>query len=85
MRIAIDQAKIAQSCGDVPVGAVIVDPAGLVIAYGFNLREAEHDPTGHAEIVALRAAGRVMGGWRLPGCTMVVTLEPCPMCAGAIV
>ena len=69
---------------DVPVGAVILDPAGAVVARGHNLREATGDPTAHAEIVAMRAAARAVGGWRLDGHTLVVTLEPCTMCAGAI-
>ncbi|CAB4544834.1 unannotated protein [freshwater metagenome] len=70
--------------GDVPVGAVILDPDGVVIATGVNKRELEHDPTAHAEIVAIRAAGAVLDNWRLDGCTLIVTLEPCAMCAGAI-
>ena len=69
---------------DVPVGAVILDPAGAVVARAHNLREATGDPTAHAEIVAMRAAARAVGGWRLDGHTLVVTLEPCTMCAGAI-
>ncbi len=69
---------------DVPVGAVILDPSGAVIARGRNRREADGDPTAHAEIVAIRAAARATGQWRLDGHTMVVTLEPCTMCAGAI-
>lgn len=70
---------------DVPVGAVVVDAAGVVIGRGRNTREAEGDPTGHAEIVAIREAATARGEWRLEGCTLVVTLEPCTMCAGAIV
>jgi len=69
---------------DVPVGAVILDPAGAVVARAHNRREADGDPTAHAEIVAMRAAARVAGNWRLEGHTLVVTLEPCTMCAGAI-
>jgi tRNA(adenine34) deaminase len=69
---------------DVPVGAIILDPGGAVLARAHNRREADGDPTAHAEIVALRAAARVVGGWRLDGHTLVVTLEPCTMCAGAI-
>jgi tRNA(adenine34) deaminase len=69
---------------DVPVGAVILDPAGAVLARAHNEREAGADPTAHAEIVALRAAARAAGAWRLHGCTLVVTLEPCTMCAGAV-
>ena len=69
---------------DVPVGAVVLDPAGAVIAQAHNLREAGHDPTAHAEIVAMRAAAQALGNWRLDGHTLVVTLEPCTMCAGAV-
>jgi tRNA(adenine34) deaminase len=69
----------------VPIGAVVVDPEGAVIGRGRNVREAERDPTGHAEIVALREAAKATGSWRLEGCTLVVTLEPCTMCAGAAV
>jgi len=83
MRMAIEQA-VAASSTDVPVGAVILDAAGAVIASGFNRREADGDPTAHAEIVAIRAAARALGGWRLAGCALVVTLEPCTMCAGAV-
>jgi tRNA(adenine34) deaminase len=68
---------------DVPVGAIVVDPAGVVIGRGHNVREAHRDPTGHAEVVALRDAASASGHWRLDGCTLVVTLEPCVMCAGA--
>ena len=70
---------------DVPIGAVVLSPAGDVIARGHNLREAQSDPTGHAEILALRDAANAVGEWRLDGCTLVVTLEPCTMCAGALV
>lgn len=82
---ALDLATAAAGDGDVPVGAVVVSPAGEVIGEGRNLREVEGDPTAHAEIVALREAARKTGEWRLEGCTLVVTLEPCPMCAGALV
>jgi len=82
---ALELAAGAAGSGDVPVGAVVVSPAGEVIGEGCNLREVEGDPTAHAEIVALRAAARHTGEWRLEGCTLVVTLEPCPMCAGALV
>lgn len=85
MRSALDEARGALTTGDVPIGAVVVDPAGVVIGRGRNVREAEADPTGHAEVVALRAAARERGEWRLEGCTLVVTLEPCTMCAGAAV
>ena len=70
---------------DVPIGAVVVSPVGDVIGRGHNLREAQHDPAGHAEILALREAANAVGEWRLDGCTLVVTLEPCTMCAGALV
>ena len=69
---------------DVPVGAVVLDPAGTIISRAHNRREADSDPTAHAEIVAIRAAAREAGDWRLAGCTLVVTLEPCTMCAGAV-
>ena len=82
MRLALAQAREAGP--DVPVGAVVLDPAGEVTGQGRNRREADGDPTAHAEIVALRAAARALGGWRLDGCTLVVTLEPCTMCAGAV-
>jgi tRNA(adenine34) deaminase len=72
------------SSADVPVGAVILDAAGTVLARGRNRREADGDPTAHAEIVAIRAVAQAIGGWRLDGLTLVVTLEPCTMCAGAI-
>lgn len=84
MRVALSEAGQAGTlAGDVPVGAVILDPAGAVIARAHNRREEDRDPTAHAEVVALRAAGRTLGSWRLTGCTLVVTLEPCTMCAGA--
>lgn len=85
MRLALDEARAAATGGDVPIGAVVLDPAGEVLARGHNVREAEGDPTGHAEVVALRAGARALGEWRLAGCTLVVTLEPCTMCAGAAV
>jgi tRNA(adenine34) deaminase len=86
MRLALDQARLAPNTGDVPVGAVVLGPDGTLVAASRNEREATGDPTAHAEIVAIRAAVRVVGdGWRLVGCTLVVTLEPCPMCAGALV
>ena len=83
MRRALDLASRAASAGNVPVGAVVLDPDGAVIGEGWNLREVDTDPTAHAEVVALRAAARHTGSWRLEDCTLVVTLEPCPMCAGA--
>jgi tRNA(adenine34) deaminase len=82
---ALDLARAAGEAGDVPVGAVVVSASGEVIGEGANAREATGDPTAHAELVALRAAARHTGSWRLPDCTLVVTLEPCVMCAGAIV
>jgi tRNA(adenine34) deaminase len=85
MRLALDEARGALTTADVPIGAVVLDPSGEVVARGCNVREAEGDPTGHAEVVALRAAARALGEWRLTGCTLVVTLEPCTMCAGAAV
>jgi tRNA(adenine34) deaminase len=85
MRRALDEAKTALIGGDVPVGAVVLSGEGVVIGTGRNIREAESDPTGHAEVVALRAAARSRGEWRLEGCSLVVTLEPCTMCAGAAV
>ena len=81
---ALFLANRARETGDVPVGAVVVDEDGRIIGRGWNCREANHDPAGHAEIVALREAGRARGTWRLTGCTLIVTLEPCTMCAGAI-
>ncbi|OQY05270.1 MAG: tRNA adenosine(34) deaminase TadA [Planctomycetales bacterium 4572_13] len=84
MRMAIDQAYIAEENGDVPIGCVIVHE-GRVIAKAYNQREQLHDPTAHAEIVALTQAAEFIGNWRLHGCTLFVTLEPCPMCAGALV
>jgi tRNA(adenine34) deaminase len=85
MRHALTEAEAALATGDVPVGAVVLDPSGVLIGRGRNLREADADPTGHAEMVALRAAAQIRGEWRLDGCTLVVTLEPCTMCAGAVV
>ena len=81
---ALFLANRARETRDVPVGAVVVDENGRIIGRGWNCREANHDPAGHAEIVALREAGRARGTWRLTGCTLIVTLEPCTMCAGAI-
>lgn len=85
MRLALGEATAAADAGDVPVGAVVLDPAGTVVGRGHNEREARGDPTAHAEVVAIRAAAAALGQWRLEGCTLVVTLEPCSMCAGAIV
>ena len=85
MRAALDEARAALDTGDVPIGAVVVDEAGAVIGRGRNAREADADPTAHAEVLALREAARARGEWRLTGCSLVVTLEPCTMCAGALV
>lgn len=85
MRVALDEARSAPGTGDVPIGAVVVDGDGTVIGRGRNEREADGDPTAHAEILALREAAAHRGEWRLDGCTLVVTLEPCTMCAGATV
>lgn len=85
MRLALDEARGALATGDVPVGAVVLDPAGEVIGRGRNTRERDADPTGHAEVVAIREAAAARGEWRLEDCTLVVTLEPCTMCAGAVV
>jgi len=82
--LAEAQATAGARAAEVPVGAVVMDGNGAIIASGRNIREASADPTGHAEVVALRAAGRARGGWRLDDCTLVVTLEPCTMCAGAV-
>ena len=82
---ALELARAAGEAGEVPVGAVVLSPEGAVLAEAANAREAEHDPTAHAEIRALRAAGAALGDSHLDGCTLVVTLEPCTMCAGAIV
>ncbi|MFI1157384.1 tRNA adenosine(34) deaminase TadA [Streptomyces sioyaensis] len=85
MRQALDEAARATGTGDVPVGAVVLSADGTVLGTGHNAREATGDPTAHAEILALRAAARTVGEWRLTDCTLVVTLEPCTMCAGALV
>jgi tRNA(adenine34) deaminase len=85
MRQALEQAALAPATGDVPVGAVVLGPAGELLAGACNAREALGDPTAHAEVLALRAAAARLGSWRLEGCTLVVTLEPCTMCAGALV
>jgi tRNA(adenine34) deaminase len=85
MRAALGVARKADGSSDVPVGAVVLDPAGVVIGSGHNRREADGDPTAHAEMIAIRAASAALASWRLEGCTLVVTLEPCTMCAGAVV
>lgn len=85
MRVALERARFgATASGDVPVGAVMLNKNGEIIALGNNQRELLRDPLGHAEIVAIKAAARSLGSWRLEECTLVVTLEPCVMCAGAI-
>jgi tRNA(adenine34) deaminase len=83
MGVALDEARAAEAHGDVPIGAVVLDPSGAVVARRHNERELRGDPTAHAEVLALRDASEAVGSWRLGGCTLVVTLEPCPMCAGA--
>ena len=85
MRHALDEARLALTSGDVPVGAVLMSATGEVVGRGHNRRETEADPTAHAEVAALQAAAKALGSWRLDGCTLVVTLEPCTMCAGALV
>lgn len=84
MQFALEAAEHASERGDVPVGAVILDGRGQIVSTGWNTREAQHDPTGHAELNAIRAAATRLESWRLTECTLVVTLEPCVMCAGAI-
>jgi tRNA(adenine34) deaminase len=84
MRLALDVAHTATHTGDVPVGAVVINQDGVVVGTGFNEREANNDPTAHAEIVAIRNAAKRLEKSRLDNCTLVVTLEPCAMCAGAI-
>lgn len=85
MDIALHEARAAATAGDVPVGCVVLGPDGEVLARRHNERALANDPTAHAEILALRDAAAAIGSWRLAGCTLVVTLEPCPMCAGAMV
>lgn len=85
MRLALAEAQLALAAGDVPVGAVVVSADGVLLGSGHNEREAGGDPTAHAELLALRRAAAAVGHWRLSGCTLVVTLEPCTMCAGALV
>ena len=84
MRLAIDQARQAAAMGEIPVGAALVQGETLICA-AHNLRETAHDPTAHAELLCLREVARLLGDWRLRDCTLYVTLEPCPMCAGAMV
>ena len=83
MGLALEEAGVAPSHGDVPIGAVVVGPDGAVIARRHNERELNGDPTAHAELLALRDAATHLGGWRLEGCALIATIEPCPMCAGA--
>ncbi len=85
MQLALQEARAAQQAGEVPVGALVCDAAGKVVASDHNRRERNSDPTAHAEIEVLRHAAAQLGNWRLTGCTLVVTLEPCTMCAGALV
>jgi tRNA(adenine34) deaminase len=85
MLLALEQARRADEHGDVPVGAVVLGPDATLLAAAGNERELTGDPTAHAEVLALRRAAEVLGAWRLSGCTLVVTLEPCTMCAGALV
>jgi tRNA(adenine34) deaminase len=85
MRLALDEARAAEAVGDVPVGAIVVDESGAVIGRGYNRRESAADATAHAEMLAIREASAYLGRWRLDGCSLAVTLEPCTMCAGAIV
>ena len=84
MRCALELAGQAAAAGDVPVGAVVLDAAGQIVGRGYNTREADGDPLAHAEIIAMRQAAQALGAWNLADCTLAVTLEPCPMCAGAI-
>ncbi|MBO8142377.1 MAG: nucleoside deaminase [Firmicutes bacterium] len=84
MRAALEEARAAAALGEIPIGAVVVKD-GQVLARGHNLRETERDPTAHAEVVAIRRAASSIGAWRLTGTTLYVTIEPCPMCAGALV
>ncbi|MCU1485166.1 MAG: deaminase [Actinomycetia bacterium] len=85
MELALAEADAAAAAGDVPVGAVVLGPDGEVVARRHNERELRRDPVAHAELLAIQDAAAVLGDWRLTGCTVVVTLEPCPMCAGALV
>jgi tRNA(adenine34) deaminase len=85
MRLALEQARLAADHGDVPIGAVVLDPSGAVVAAAGNQRERAGDPTAHAEVLVLREAAAAAGSWRLTDHTLVVTLEPCTMCAGALV
>ncbi|MDX2273687.1 MAG: nucleoside deaminase [Cyanobacteriota bacterium] len=84
MQLALEQARLAGADGEIPVGCVIITDNDHVVAIAANRRERDHDPTAHAEILALRAAGASLGRWQLSGCRLYVTLEPCPMCAAAL-
>lgn len=84
MTKALELAEKAGAMGEIPVGAIVVDPDGNIIGEGYNLREHTNSPTAHAEILAIEQAAKHLGSWRLTGCTLYVTLEPCPMCAGAV-
>lgn len=85
MLLALQEAKKAAEIGEVPVGAIVINENGEIIGCGHNLRESENRPTAHAEIIAIEEAAKKLGSWRLTNCTLYVTLEPCPMCAGAII
>ncbi len=85
MLLAIEQAQLAGSIGEVPIGAIITDKDNNLISSGYNLRESNHDPTAHAEIIAIKNAAKKLNSWRLEGTTLYVTIEPCPMCMGAVV
>lgn len=85
VRAALECARAAPRSAEVPVGAVVLDLSGVLVAAAHNERESAHDPTAHAEVIALRRAGQALGTWQLTGCTLAVTLEPCVMCAGALV
>lgn len=85
MQLALAEARAAGQRGEIPIGALVADEEGSVLAVAGNRREGDHDPTAHAEVLALRKAAQVRSDWRLRGCTLVVTVEPCPMCAGAAV
>lgn len=85
MLLALEEAEKAAEIGEVPVGAIVINENGEIIGRGHNLRETENRPTAHAEIIAIEEAAKELGSWRLTNCTLYVTLEPCPMCAGAII
>ena len=85
MSVALEEARAGAEDGEVPIGAVVLDGAGAIVARAHNRRQGDHDPTAHAEVLVLREAARALGRWRLEDCTLVVTMEPCPMCAGAVV